>query len=118
MNIFEFEELALYLCGVEIWEMSDPPEIDIDGALYEKFNVDFAQFASIAEALLPLAVLAGPNTGSIAQEVRQGFGVSGAFLVKKTVDDPDLIALACFGGPRAPAQKPLHDTRIDSGDEG
>lgn len=94
LSIWEFEELALYLCGIQAWEMSDPPEVDIDDVLLEKFDVDFIQFAKIAQALLPLAILAGPGTGGLNYEVRQGFGNSGVFFVKQTVTDPDLLKLA------------------------
>lgn len=74
-SIWEAEELARHLCGV-----SEGDETDLDDALLEKFEVDFPQFAVIAEALLPLCVC---GKSGLTDKTYQGFGKDGTFLMKR-----------------------------------
>lgn len=73
IQYWEIQELALFAMGktedqvTEIIDNDGEGEKDIDTLIYEKFDVDFDQFAKIAEALLKLTpCVESPLSGRVS----------------------------------------------------
>lgn len=81
-SIWEAEELARHLCGLP--EDEDDDE-ELESGLLDKFDVDFLQFATIADALLPLCVC---GTSALTGKAYQGFGKDGTFMMKREMAQP------------------------------
>lgn len=69
MSIFDYEELAYHVCGIDMEDLEAMEdrgeETDLDVLLDEKLGVDFVQFTKIVDCLLPLATVGqSPICGS------------------------------------------------------
>lgn len=81
VSIWETEELARYLCGID----DGDEKTDIDEALMEKFEIDFCQFAKLATALLPLCVV---HKSRLTGRTYQGFGANSVMLFQQEIPPP------------------------------
>jgi hypothetical protein len=75
---WEFEDLARHLCGIGL----DDETTDIEGALMDKFDVDFDQFTALMASVLPLCAM---GKSGLTETVYRGFGYDGLWLVKEEV---------------------------------
>ena len=79
-NIWEYEDLARYLCDVDLDD-----DTDIEEILYERFQMEFSEFARMTDKLLNLITVA---ESPLSKKVYKGFSDGqGLWLVKKEVDN-------------------------------
>ena len=89
MNYWEAQELACVVLNLDYDKLVDEGEADkIEEALYEKFEIGFDQFVSIASALLKLtpvvqSAIMGNNYHAFVNEKE------GIMIVKEKVEEND-----------------------------
>ena len=77
MNALEIEDLV-----AQMFDLTDEQaeDADLDDLIFDKFGVEFEQFAAIVDALIPYTI---PAKAALSGKVYQGFVKDGAFIVKK-----------------------------------